>query len=552
MNADLSGLLAFGAALALALAYPVPPAGLRWWHGRWLFVLLLTGVLFFFQRHAILANFQLWNPDESEMLAGALKLRHHPVFWRDVDGNSHGPLNQFPLVLPALLGFRIDFTSGRIVGNLMLVLMFCCVHRTLADWVGEGAARLCVLPGWAYFIFNQEPEIAQYTTETASCLLLAAAGWFVSRLWRARGRAAAADIFWAGLLCGAAPFGKLQSAPVAAWIFFVAAFHLLRGPGLPLAARTRRVGGLLGAALLPGLFFVGLAAWGGALDYFLIAYLESNLVGYVLKGSAYFNSAYPRLDYAFGLPQFVWPVAAVIALALLGAAWRRVALDRAALAFAAGLTAASVFAIYAPHKPFGHYYVFLIAPLVLLLGATAGPVLPRLAGGLARRARLGVTALLLAGLVVPLAAHHRLNPAYFWAVLNQRSRMPTELIQAVQRLTRPDEYLEVWGWQPSLHVFAQTISTTRNIISFWPAVVSPRQDFYHAIYMHDMRAHPPVVFVDTMGPVDFFFRSAETMKHENFPELSAFIAEHYVLAETISGARIYVRKDRADRLPGQL
>lgn len=553
MPADLPGLLAFTAATALAATHPAPSAPIRWWHRRWFFVLWLGAVLFFCQRHAILANFQLWNPDESEMLAGALKLRHHPIFWRDVDGNSHGPLNQFPLVLPALLGLRIDYTSARVIGNVMIVLMLLCVHRTLADWLPEGPARWCVLPGWAFFIFNQEPELAQYTTELPSCLLLAVGGWSASRAWRAGPAATPAQLFWLGLLCGATPFGKLQSAPMAAWIFLLATFHLLRDTTRTPARRARRVSWLLLAALLPGLFFVGLAAWGDALDYFLIAYLESNLVGYMLKGGTYFSETYPQLGYVFGLRQYVWPLVAVTTLALVLAWRRRIPLGRTALVFAAGSVGSAVFAIYAPHKPFGHYYVFLIIPLVLLLGATAGPVLDALTSRLATGRRTLVAALVLLGLLAPVVAHRFLNPAYFWTVLNQRSRIPTELVQAVQRLTEPDEYLEVWGWRPSLHVYAQTISTTRNIISFWPAVNSPRQGFYHGIYMHDMRAHPPVVFVDTMGPVDFFFfRAGETVKHENFPELAAYIRQHYVLVEDISGARVYLRKDRTDRLPGKL
>lgn len=553
MNPELPGLLSFLAACVQGVTHPAPAAPTHWWHKRWLFLLLLTAALFFFQRHAILANFQLWNPDESEMLAGALKLRHYPIFWRDVDGNSHGPVNQFPLVLPALLGFRIDYTSARVLGNLMIVAMLFCLHRTIAKWASERAARFCVLPGWAFFIFNQEPEIAQYTTEIPSCLLLAAGSFFAIRLWRRRPSLSRAAVFLVGLLVGAAPFAKLQCAPLAVWILGLAALRVVRAHPLPLADRVQRFGWLLLGAVLPGAFFVGLAAWGGAFQYFCIAYLESNLVGYVLNGGAYFNSAYPKFEYLFGLSQFVWPVATAIVLALGLSAWKRLPMDWGVVLFAAGLLGAAFFTVYAPHKPFGHYFLYLIGPFLILLGATAGPVLDALTATLPPRRALAVAALALAGLVTPLAAHHFQHPAYFWAVVNQRSRSPTELVTAVQQLTVPDEFVELWGWRPGLHVYTQTLPSTRNVITFWAIVNSPRQDFYRASYMADLHAHPPVVFVDTVGPVDFFFfRHPETAKHETFPALAAYIRKNYVLAETISGARVYLRKDRIDRLPGKL
>ena len=45
-----------------------------------------------------------YNPDESQLLAGALTLTRDPVFWRSVDGTTSGPLNFYlhPHRLPGL------------------------------------------------------------------------------------------------------------------------------------------------------------------------------------------------------------------------------------------------------------------------------------------------------------------------------------------------------------------------------------------------------------------------------------------------------------------
>ena len=40
------------------------------------------------------------NPDESQMLAQAMRFVSHPVPWRDVDGTTSGPLNSLLLTVP--------------------------------------------------------------------------------------------------------------------------------------------------------------------------------------------------------------------------------------------------------------------------------------------------------------------------------------------------------------------------------------------------------------------------------------------------------------------
>ena len=49
-----------------------------------------------------------YNPDESQLIAGALTLPLDPVPWRGVDGFTSGPLNFYPLLIPHLVGLPLD------------------------------------------------------------------------------------------------------------------------------------------------------------------------------------------------------------------------------------------------------------------------------------------------------------------------------------------------------------------------------------------------------------------------------------------------------------
>ena len=542
MNPDLLVLLVFGSAAVSAAAAYARPGPPQFGTSRWLFILLLAAALGIGQREAIRANFQLWNPDESQMIAGALTLQDRPVFWRDVDGITHGPLNQLPLLLPALVGARIDYTSARVVGAGLTILLLFCLHLALARRHGEGIARLLVLPAWALFVFNQDPETAQYTSElmpgvlvAAGAAVLAAGATGLSRGW----------LFAAGAACGAAPLAKLQAAPLAAWLVLCLGYaEYRRGPS-PAGNLGRRLQWLAAGSLAPAALFVGLVAAVGAFADFRVRYLEFNLLWYSTNGEKYFNDALPLPGMIFGLGSFLWPVAAgILACGAALLAWRRPP-AWAALAVAAGLVAAALFAIFFPHKPFAHYYVLLIAPLILLLGATAGPVLAALADRFPLKGRTACAALALAGLSGPVVAHHFQHPGYLRAILPTRPPVARSLIEALQHRTSPGESLAVWGWQPALYVFTQTVPATPDQLIFAQILPSRWLEFYQSRYLRALAAQRPVVFVDTMGPSDFFFfRHGETTRHENFPALRDYIDQHYVLAETVADARVFVRNDR--------
>ncbi len=76
---------------------------------------LCSRVLFFLSiaaafllcRYPTLVDYQL-NPDEGEFLSAAHKLFYNPNFFASTDCGSSGPLNIYPLMLPAIFGLSPD------------------------------------------------------------------------------------------------------------------------------------------------------------------------------------------------------------------------------------------------------------------------------------------------------------------------------------------------------------------------------------------------------------------------------------------------------------
>jgi hypothetical protein len=86
-----------------------------WWQNPVLFSVAMLGVLLAFRWPMLFDNRQYPDPDESQFIAGALTLRHDPVFWRSVDGTTYGPLVQWPLLAALFLRGSLDFTGARFV-----------------------------------------------------------------------------------------------------------------------------------------------------------------------------------------------------------------------------------------------------------------------------------------------------------------------------------------------------------------------------------------------------------------------------------------------------
>ena len=82
--------LAFALVVALAWA-PSATAPARWWRGSWPFAAAVLLMLAAFRWPSWFYPREL-NPDEAQTIASALTLECFPVYWKYVDGTTHGPV----------------------------------------------------------------------------------------------------------------------------------------------------------------------------------------------------------------------------------------------------------------------------------------------------------------------------------------------------------------------------------------------------------------------------------------------------------------------------
>ncbi len=524
-------LLAVGWSLrSAAETTPAPSLGWKWW-------VLAALTLLCFRWPMLWVQHQL-NPDESQLIAGAITLRHDPVFWRSVDGGTAGPLDYFPLLPAAWVDGFASYAVARLIALGVVFGAVVFAGETLALLAGAALARLVMLPALAAIAYTSSPDLAHYSTELLPALLLAAAGYAAVRQSRAP---SPRGLWLIALLLGGVPWAKLQAAPLAGVLWVLVAVHENR------SGRPRSLLPLVAGVLFPAVFCFGVTLLTGQVEHLVTPYLLGNLA-YV--GAPHFS----WLEVAAGQWQNAlsdgylgfWLAGAALCLVPL-AAWHvrsaPAASRRAALA-ATLLFACGIYVALAPRRPSAHHLQLLPLPLLWLTGTVLALAWPRETSSASVGKRLWLAGIFLLCTLGPQLAW-RAAGIDSYASINAAGISPArrELARLVRTYSAPGEALAVWGWRCSLYVEAGRPQATRQAQSEPQLREGPLQPYFLRRYLEDFTAARPPVFADAVGPGNFAFDD-RARAHECFPPLRQWVQAHYTQVADLDGTRLYVRNDR--------
>ena len=566
--------IAFAGTAASAVAAKARESRPARWNRPWVFAGLLLLTILAFRWPHLLFNRRLLDPDESQILAGAMTLRDDPRFWRSLDGGTHGPFVAFPLTLASFAGWPLDYTGARTMGALLAWAGLTCTWLSLRSFYGDGTARVAVLPVLAVVAFARFWGFVQFYGEPITALLLAAAVWLL--IAPAPGLRAS-RLFAGGACLGAVPFAKVQGVPIGLWIGLWSLGCLLVERNRAWNERSRAAGWLVaGASLVPVsvlLYVCTTGIWSDFWDGYVLgnfAYAD----GGEFRGWADAPAALMDMVRMSGSRSFFVPAAIILASCLLPIARFRPA-ERWRTLFCAGAGRGVALrddgsAARLPALP----------PAAVLSdglrrgrrvgqrprGRGAGASAGRWAGAMAIAIFLGI------GLGPQV--HERLHPRTTLQLtaargirlgpqVHERQRLPEPLLgryratrgsllataagAALQRLGRPGERCAIWGWAPRLYVESRLLQGTRDGSTAW-AITGPRTDYYRQRFLADLQREAPALFVDAVGPGSFRFQRRRERGHETFPALGSHVATDYRLVADLDGARIYLR---ADLIPGR-
>ncbi len=521
----------------------------RFWP-RWLFLLVLAATFLAFRWPLFFVGEEL-NPDESQLIAGGITLQSDPIYWRSVDGSTHGPLDTYPLLAVRLVGLPINYGTARLTGSVLLLAAIALTYLALARYYGEALGRLGCLPAFCFFAFSTFWDFVHYSSEHAPLFLDALGATLLSlALLGALERRAS---FWCwlggGLALGAVPLAKLQGAPIAAALLVTASLINLCSTETDLKTRLRRVGVLAaGTAAVPLLFTVVTLIYGQQ-EHAWRSYIVQNLR---YAGDHHYTHAemlrrfWEFADIGSGFYAFAAGAAAFMAATLM----RSFAFPAATLrllALSGAFLLSSLVAVLTPGRQYTHYLIFLIMPATLFAGCLLAGWW-QLAGktGTASLIQRGVLLLAFTGLMLwPQVESRASHPHPYLGKLTAYATAPAApVVQEILRYARAGESLGQWGWMCRYYVLTGMRQSNRTAHTAAEIQASAQIDYYRARYMTDLQRNRPPVFIDTVGPGNFTFQDRAALGHETFPALRDYIDLHYGLVADVDGTRIYVRNDR--------
>ena len=529
--------------------------------------LLFSTIIFcllLFARWPSYAISQQMNPDESQVLAGALRLQQDFSYFRTVDGTTHGPLLSYVVWLPSLFGMSIDLATGRLVQTFLQVSTLLVFWRAVANYSSERGARLVATPLVVLYACLTEVDYLHNTSEQVPvfCLTLGLLGLAklcsgdASKMWKWS--------LFTGTVLGAIPMAKLQAVPAGLVLGLGAVIFVLFG--VPREVRQKSIALLILGAFLPTLCLVLPTLWGGEFHDFLKRYILGNLdysgvvrqmdpSGTVLfRPITMWDRVYEIPEVFVRFPQwkgFFYAQLLVVFLAtylspneVWGSRSRRAALTLSALLFLS-----SLWSIVFPGNAYLHYVYLIFVPTSTLVAVVVAATLHKWSLK-AQGITLGLVTLgLVWGTGVPGYNSSILRQTFATARSSPKVWINPVALAALE-YAEPGEYLGLWGWYPEVWVTGGFVPATRDLIG--ERLIESRFDsaYYRAQFLEELARTEPPVFVDVVGVGSTVYRRPDLYGHQTFPELKQYLEQNYrYMGELPNGfGRLFVSKQRLEQL----
>jgi hypothetical protein len=490
------------------------------------------------------------NPDESQMLAQAVRFSQDWLPWRSVDGTTGGPLNSYVLMWPIPFGIMPDYRTGRVTGLILILTAIYSLHVGLRQILGRAASLCLMLAPTLLYCLAIEPDLVHYSSEHVPLALCGMAFAFAVTALRKGSRVMFAVT---GILLGALPFAKIQTVPIAAVAAAVISSGVIVERDTTPTCRIRKCGAFAGGlAFVPMLILVPVVTAGHWRDFW-IRYIDFALnYGPAVSASRMATLYTLCVDGLTATPFFASALGGALLCLVCVPQFVRHGIRTGPLVAALVLGAASMFAVLKSNQPFPHYLHLLVVPSMLLLAA-AYCAMTQVFHESQRSVRV-LTALLVVWLVLPQLGAYAARglPHKFYADWYAADTPRNHVAEFVRRNRRDGDSLEVWGWVPSFYVMSQTMCATRDSIGHAVLLKSPHSHYYLATHVSDLRESMPAFFIDAVTEVSHCpeWPPVSEVRATVTPMVKDFLEEHYTsVGQAAQGGaatplRVYVRNDR--------
>lgn len=511
-------------------------ASAQWWLSAWFAIPFLIVVVLLSRLTSISINSEL-NPDESQMLAQAMRIGIDPVPWRGMDGTTSGPVNSWALFVLHKLGMPLRHSHAHAVAAAILASLSVLTYATLRQ-VGS-KSHAFIGAGLTAFVITlaQDDNFTHFTSELISAQLMAMALFCCALRFRFPMQSIALDCA-SGLMLGIIPWAKLQSILGAGALAMWLGWQIWRGSFFGENFPNKRFKHLIafGAAfLLPAILMMGVIINFGAVEDFWGSYIQTSMAysSADRNGSSFLQRAVllftkehaGYLSQSVGLFALAWGVCRF-------QGWKTAILPaKKLIPLLAGMAIITAVAVLKPPYLFSHYGILLFQPLTLLAGCILAAWKPNSLSLQGQRFPAILLILCFAGVHIAKLSPPILYSHYWNQVRPDNKGGALRLVSDGMDAIAPDiKSLVVWGWMPSLYVEKGIAPATRHAICHFLIDPGPAQARLREGFLSDIRREKPDMIVDVVAGGCFRWYWDCTRRMGCFPELLEYVQTHYVLS----------------------
>jgi hypothetical protein len=482
------------------------------------------------------------------------------------------------------MGFKASFVLVHMLATVLACLQVLIGYLTLRRVGSETTAALGGLLLVSFYGLATHPNFLNYAGELFPSVLLML-GFYAFVVWlddnstRKRGTQFFL-LFLSGVALGAAPWCKLQAAPITLGLGLLIAAAIFRAKDRPFSFSQSAAellvfgwGGILTTCVMLAVIFES-----GAGKDFWYSYIRGNAS---YAGSLNVSNAFVHVLVMLlmtPLQQFL--LVGFCMLLYAGAAGLHLVVPKKQAWALGGILIYATSALVSVGRvqfPFFHHALFLVPPLSYLAVAITFCHTDGMTDEIRKPDKLakGMLVVLLCGTAILylsyMARYIRLvqtvhHFSYSPPMLDVRTPKPqpepghidvsfyirrdsSDKIAAVVRelqKTYPVRSLEIWGWAPAVYVLTGIPPTTREAVA--SPISGPMDNYFRPRFLNDLRRHPPDLFIDAVVPDLLEQRWSQNDGYETNPDVKAFINENYQLVDMltlIEGAkpvRFFVRR----------
>ncbi len=482
------------------------------------------------------------NPDESQLLAQGLTLAYDPVLYRSVDPTTSGPCNSFLLTFLHVLGFKLDFHLAHILSWALTLLSLVLIYKALKRLQLGVNAQLALIPAVAFFSFIQNSNYTHYYSESLSIVFLSLNVYFMTR-WITQQTIPLWEVIVSGVSTALIVLCKIQAVPLA---FVLAVGSMVLLFSFHKTNFIRYAGTFTLSVLGIWALWVAHMAISGVAGDFYFYYIKANAI---YKKD--FSDGSPRPTWLLwaifpliiyhtgkGLEYFCYPFIALGAICVVRYFyqrpwWKAIKADHYFWLIIAVYLAAVIATIIRTGSFYAHHFIYLILPASLIMGLFLSQ-LPHKWKWITGVTQLIYFSIFLADIVTRQAFN--LHPTN---ISDAQELSPVG--RTILKYGKPGEYLVVWGWDCQYHVETQMPQGVNENHCIRTAMKHPLQETYYKRYLRDLKRSAPPVFVDAITAKTLWMSDPARYGHQNYPELSQYIADNYQLKANIEGVRVYAR-----------